>query len=105
VRGGLAARVFATLAAVCMTVGLVRWPTVHWELGRAWAGGSDADRAAIVPIFTGLNSFLGTLVGEFVGELLLNLFFGLTAYAMLGSKGYPRWAGMAGLAARDAWGA
>src|SRR5215207_10060124 len=27
---------FAFLSAVCMVLGLMRWPSVHWELARAW---------------------------------------------------------------------
>ena len=93
------AQLFATVAAICMTLGLLRWSTIHWELGGAWVGASEVDRAAIAARFAGLNSFLGTFLGEFVGELCLSVFFATTAWAMLGSEAYPRYVALAGLAA------
>jgi hypothetical protein len=48
-------------------------------------------------VFAGLNSYLGNFIGEFVGELALNLFFLLTAYAMLRSTRHRRWLGIAGV--------
>jgi hypothetical protein len=94
-----AAQAFATVAALSMMLGLLRWPSIHWELGRAWASASEPERAAIAPVFAGLNSYLGNFIGEFVGELCLGLFFALTAWAMWRDEGYPRWAGIAGLVA------
>jgi hypothetical protein len=85
---------FATVSAFAMMLGLARWPTIQWELARAY--GPDT-RAAIDPLFAGLNVYLGNFVGEFVGELALNLFFATTAWAMLGAPGRPRWQGVAGL--------
>ena len=40
---------------------------------------------------------MGNFIGEFVGELALNLFFLLTAYAFLRSAQCPRWLGIAGM--------
>jgi len=48
-------------------------------------------------VFAGLNSYLGVFLGEFVGELALNLFFLLTAYAMLRSPERSRWLGIGGI--------
>lgn len=93
-----AASLFATLCAFAMLLGLMRWPSIQWELGRTWADADGSQRAALGAVFSGLNSYLGNFLGEFVGELCLNLFFALTAFAMLRSPDRPKWAGYAGLA-------
>jgi len=93
-----AAMLFAVLSAISMMLGLLRWPSIHWTLAQAYAGGTEADRAAIGAIFAGLNSFLGNYVGEFLGELSFSVFFLLSGLAML-AKGsaFPRWVGYLGI--------
>jgi hypothetical protein len=92
-----AALVFSVLAAVSMLLGLARWPSVHWELARAYATASPDARLAIDAVFSGLNVYLGNFIGEFLGELSLNAFFVLSAVALLRSG--RRWLGYGGLAA------
>lgn len=82
-----------------MMLGLLRWPSIHWELARSYATASTENRATLDAIFNGLNSYLGNFIGEFVGELALNLFFLLTAYAILRSAQRSRWLGLGGVAA------
>lgn len=91
------ATIFATISGLTMLLGLARWPTIMWELGRAWPGASPEHQASMATVFAGLNSYLGNFLGEFVGELGLNLFFALTAWAMLADRSRPRWMGIAGL--------
>jgi hypothetical protein len=88
---------FAVVAAISMMLGLMRWPSIHWELAEAFTAGSAADRATLAAVFAGLNSYLGNYIGEFLGELSFNLFFLLSALAMLatGSR-FPRWMGYLG---------
>jgi hypothetical protein len=88
---------FAVIAAFSMMLGLSRWPTVHWELARAYASAPPAERTTLDAVFAGLNRYLGNFIGEFVGELALNLFFLLTAWAMLRSPRHPRWLGIGGV--------
>lgn len=82
------------ISAFSMMLGLVRWPSTHWELGQAYATASPAERATLDAVFAGLNSYLGNFIGEFVGDLTLNLFFLLVAYAMLRSAQRRRWLGV-----------
>lgn len=89
------ALVLSVVAALSMMLGLARWPTVHWELARAWGGASPDARLAISAVFDGLNRYLGNFIGEFLGELALSSFFALTARALvrcgwrrLGMAGY-----------------
>jgi hypothetical protein len=91
-----AALVCSVIAGVSMLLGLARWPSVHWELARAYAGASPESRMAIDAVFNGLNSYLGNYIGEFLGELALNAFFLLSAIGLL-RAGRAR-AGYAGLA-------
>ena len=91
---------FAVVAAISMMLGLLRWPSIHWEMARAFvAGGADAaDRATIATIFAGLNVYLGNYIGEFLGELSFSLFFLLSALAMLAPRArFPRWMGWLGV--------
>lgn len=87
---------FAVIAAFSMLLGLARWPTFQWEIGKAYATATPSERVALEAVFAGLNSYLGNFLGEFVGELALNLFFLLTGYALLRSS-RPRWLGFAGI--------
>lgn len=82
---------FAALAAVSMVLGLMRWPSIHWELARAWAAGGAGDRAVLAAIFDGLNRYLGNYIGEFLGELSFSLFFVLSGVALLRDKRAPDW--------------
>jgi hypothetical protein len=91
------AMVSGIIAAISMLLGLARWPSVHWELARAWSSASPDARQAIEAVFRGLNSYLGNYIGEFVGELSLNGFFVLVGIALL--RADRRWAGYGGLTA------
>jgi hypothetical protein len=91
-----AALAFSVITAVSMLLGLARWPSVHWELARAYATASPDARLAIDAVFSGLNVYLGNFLGEFLGELSLNAFFLLTAFALL--RAGRKWVGYGGFA-------
>ena len=93
-----AALVSATIAAASMLLGLARWPSVHWELARAYSVATVESRAAVDAVFLGLNVYLGNYLGEFVGELTLNAFFVLVGFATLRAPSMNRWLGVAGIA-------
>ena len=89
---------FATLASISMMLGLMRWPSIHWEIARAYAGSAADQRTSLDALFLGLNRYLGNYIGEFLGELCVSLFFLISALAILRrTSGYPRWAGYLGL--------
>lgn len=89
---------FAVIAAISMMLGLLRWPSIHWALAEAYGRAGEPERAAIAAVFRGLNSYLGNYIGEFLGELSVNLFFFLSALAMLEREsGFPRWMGYLGV--------
>lgn len=93
-----AGMLFAAVSAVAMTVGLMRWPSLHWELARAWAADPSV-HPALDAVFNGANTYLGNYIGEFLGELCFSLFFLLSASAMLvRESGFPRWVGWLGIA-------
>jgi hypothetical protein len=92
-----AALVFATVAALTMFLGLARWPSVHWELARSYANATADARSAIDAVFVGLNVYLGNYIGEFMGEVALNAFFVLTAFAGLRVGQVGRWFGVGGI--------
>ncbi len=92
-----AALIFSVLAAGSMLLGLARWPSVHWELGRAYAAALPDARVAIDAVFRGLNVYLGNFIGEFLGELSLYAFFILIGVALrLDNR---RWVGWGSIAA------
>jgi Domain of unknown function (DUF4386) len=92
------AMLFALLAAISMMLGLMRWPTVHWELAKAWASSAATDRAVLAAIFDGLNRYLGNFIGEFLGELSFSLFFILAGVGLLRRSETRRWLGWSGIA-------
>jgi hypothetical protein len=101
VRGGSmrVAMLLATVGAVSMMLGLMRWPSIHWELAQAYAVAGPDARDALAAVFSGLNVFLGNYVGEFLGEFTVSLFFLLSALAVLQpGSGFPRWVGFLGVA-------
>jgi hypothetical protein len=90
---------FALIAALSMMLGLLRWPSIHWMMAEAYARAGASERTALAAAFTGLNSYLGNSIGEFLGELSVSLFFLLSALAMLEREaGFPRWMGYLGVA-------
>ena len=91
-----AAVVLGVVAAGSMIMGLARWPTVRWELARAYATAWPDARVAMGALFDGLNVYLGRFVGEFLGEVALSGFFVLAAYPMVKARGRMKWIGYAG---------
>jgi hypothetical protein len=89
---------FAFLAAVSMMLGLMRWPSVHWEIARAWGAAAEGDRLVLAAMFDGLNRYLGNFIGEFIGELSFSVFFVLSGYGLLRHQRAPRWLGWWGVA-------
>jgi len=89
---------FAFLAAVSMMLGLMRWPSVHWELAQAWGAVAAGERLVLAAVFDGLNSYLGNFIGEFIGELSFSVFFVLSGVSLLRQERAPRWLGWWGIA-------
>ena len=87
----------AAIAAVAMMLGLMRWPSIHWELARAWRTAGEPERTVLAATFDGLNRYLGNFVGEFLGEFCLNFWFVLCGIAILRLPKGPRALGWWGL--------
>jgi hypothetical protein len=92
------AMLFATVSAIAMMLGLMRWPSIHWELARAHAEAAPEGKATLAAVFDGLNRYLGNYVGEFLGELGFSVFFLLAALAMRREPAFPPWISWLGLA-------
>ena len=89
---------FAVVSSIAMILGLMRWPSFHWELARAWAA-DPAVRPAVDAIFNAANLYLGNYIGEFLGELCFSLFFLFSSIAMWRERSaFPRWVSVLGLA-------
>lgn len=99
----LAARtalILALMSAAAMMAGLLRWPSLHWQLALAYADASPAAREAISAVFNAANSYLGNFIGEFLGELFLNSFFLCAAIVLtLAAAPARRWLLVAGASA------
>ena len=89
---------FALLAAVSMVLGLMRWPSIHWELARAWSVAPESDRLVLAALFDGLNRYLGNYLGEFLGEFAFSVFFVTSGVGLLRHAHAPRWLGWWGIA-------
>jgi hypothetical protein len=86
-RGGRWLRRIGVTAAVAagfaMATGLLRWPTIEWQLARAWAATARPEtRHALADAFDSSNFVLGNIVGEFIGELCLAVWFLTVALAL-----------------------
>ena len=88
---------FAVVAAISMMLGLMRWPSIHWQLAEAYGAADPGQRGVLDAVFDGLNSYLGNYLGEFLGELSFSIFFLLSAWALFRSGSGPRWAAAIGL--------
>ena len=88
---------FALLAAASMMLGLMRWPSVHWELARAWMTAAESDRLVLAALFDGFNRYLGNFIGEFLGETSFSIFFVLAGVGLLRSRQAPAWLGWWGI--------
>lgn len=87
-----AALITAVLSAVTMMAGLLRWPSLHWQLALVYPDASPVAREAIAATFAASNSYLGNFVGEFLGELFLNSFFLFASIALTRSASVSgRW--------------
>ena len=90
------AMLFAVIAALAMMLGLMRWPSVHWELALAYQHAVPPEQLVLAAVFDGLNTYLGNYIGEFLGELSFSTFFLLTSLVWLRSP-HPPWIGWAGV--------
>jgi hypothetical protein len=88
----------AALSAISMTLGLLRWPSIHWRLAERYVTADSAQQRVLASTFDGLNAYLGNYLGEFLGELTFSAFFVLSAWALLRSGRAPRWLATLGLA-------
>ena len=73
----------ALLSAVCMTLGLLRWPTLNHVLGERYLVASAPERARLAAWFDTGNLVLGNLIGELLGELLLSGWFVAVGLALV----------------------
>lgn len=71
----VAGLVFASFAAFANMLGLMRWPSIHWILAQSFTTSTVEQKATINTIFQGLNVYLGNYIGEFLGELTMNMWF------------------------------
>ena len=92
------ALVLASLGALAMCLGLMRWPSVHWALADAYANAGAGAQASLGAVFTGLNLYLGNYIGEFLGETCLASFFLLAGFSTLDEARFPKWLGWGGVA-------
>jgi hypothetical protein len=87
----------ASLAALAMCLGLMRWPTLHWALAEAYSNVGAETKTGLDAVFSGMNLYLGNYIGEFLGETMLAAFFLLSGLSMLDEGRYPKWLGWSGV--------
>jgi hypothetical protein len=76
----------ATLAAVAMMIGLLRWSSIHDVLATRWPTASADQRDTYAAIFDAANRYLGNLIGELLGELALAGWFACIGVALRRSE-------------------
>lgn len=93
------ARVATWLAlgsAIAMMLGLLRWPTLNWVMAQQWLTASPDVRGVLATRFDTANLLLGNVIGEFVGELLLNGFFLIASVGLAATHKRRTWVLVAG---------
>ncbi|MEK6376050.1 MAG: DUF4386 family protein [Acidobacteriota bacterium] len=55
VRAGM---LFAVVSSIAMIIGLMRWPSFHWELARVYVAATPSTRPALEAIFAASNSYV-----------------------------------------------
>ena len=91
------ALVFASIGALAMCLGLMRWPSMHWALAEAYSQAGADTKISLAAVFNGLNLYLGNYIGEFLGEMALGAFFLLTGFSMRREEKFPTWLGWTGI--------
>ena len=91
------ALIAASIGALAMCLGLMRWPSIHWALADAFVQSGDESKSSISGVFLGLNLYLGNYVGEFLGEICLAVFFLLAGLSFIAETQFPKWLGWGGV--------
>lgn len=88
---------FATLAALGLTVSLMRWPSLHWYLARFFGQADPGQQVIISVFFHGLDSYVGIFAGGFLSKVTLIVWFFIISFAMIRAIGFPTWIGYLGI--------
>jgi hypothetical protein len=91
------ALIVASVGALAMCLGLMRWPSIHWALAEAYSNAGAQTKDSLDAVFSGVNLYIGNYVGEFLGETSLAAFFLLSGLSMLEEAGFPKWLGWSGI--------
>lgn len=91
------ALVVASMGALAMCLGLMRWPSLHWTLAEAYSQAGSATKGSLEAVFNGMNLYIGNYIGEFLGETTLAAFFLLSGSSMLAEARFPKWLGWSGV--------
>lgn len=91
------ALVAASLGALAMCLGLMRWPSLHWALAEVYSNAGAETKSGLDAVFSGMNLYLGNYIGEFFGETALAAFFLLTGLSMLDESRFAKWLGWSGV--------
>ncbi len=89
--------VAASMGALAMCLGLMRWPSIHWALAKVYSEASAETQGSLGAVFEGLNVYLGNYIGEFLGEAALAAFFLLTGLSMRDESRFPKWTAWSGV--------
>ncbi len=91
------ALIVASIGALAMCLGLMRWPSLHWALAEAYSQAGAEAKSSLDAVFSGMNLYIGNYIGEFLGETTLAAFFLLSGLSLLEEARFPKWLGWSGV--------
>lgn len=86
------ALVVASIGALAMCLGLMRWPSIHWALAEAYSQAGAETKSSLDAVFNGMNLYIGNYIGEFLGETTLAAFLLLSGFVHACGSSIPKMA-------------
>lgn len=90
---------FAAIAALSLSLCLLRWPSFNWYLARFYGGATPDQQQVVSVVFHGVENFFGIFLGGVLGKACIAIWFLIISLTMLKLEEFPRWIAYFGIIA------